>query len=289
MPFFPSAVEGFKLKGFDLVISISHCAAKGIIPDPGATHISYVNSPMRYLWDQYHSYFGQAKGLKKLFIQRQISRLRLWDVTSSVRVDHFIANSNFIKQRIWKYYRREAAVIHPPVDTDFFHPVENPRRDYFLTVSALVPYKENHLLIEAFNKSGLPLIIVGKGPEEKKLKKMARGNIIFKKNLSAEELRELYRHAAAYVFAGTEDFGITFVEAQACGTPVVAYKQGGVLDIVNEDTGVLFEQPSPDHILAAIDKIKKMPFNSSFIRENSLKFSIAQFGKKFEDYVNNRL
>jgi glycosyltransferase involved in cell wall biosynthesis len=289
LPLFPTAIESFDLSGYDVIISISHCAAKGIIPPPDAVHISYVNSPMRYIWDQYYSYFGKARGLKKWFIKRQVSKLRGWDVTASARVDHFIGNSEFIKKRIRKYYRRDAEVIHPPVDTDFYQPADNPQRDYFLTVSALVPYKGNHLLIDTFNKSGDPLIIVGKGPEEKKLKKLAGPNITFKKNLPAEELKKLYQHAAAFVFAGVEDFGIVFVEAQACGTPVVAYKKGGVLDIVTEESGVLFPEQSAEAIAAAIDKIKKNPLNPSIIRQNSLQFSKENFKKTFKEFLDRHI
>jgi glycosyltransferase involved in cell wall biosynthesis len=289
LPFFPAAIESFDLTSYDVVISTSHCVAKGIIPDPDAVHISYIHSPMRYIWDQYYSYFGTTGGLKKAFIQRQVSKLKMWDVTSSARVDHFIANSNFVKRRIWKYYRRDAAVIHPPVDTDWYQPSEKPSRDYFLTVSALVPYKENQLLIEAFNKSGEQLVIVGKGPEEKRLKKIASPNITFKKNLSAEQLKKLYQHAAAFVFAGIEDFGIAFVEAQACGTPVMAYKKGGVLDIVKDETGVLFDEQSVASITTAIEKMKKISFNPSNIRENSLQFSKDNFKNKFEDFLNRQI
>jgi glycosyltransferase involved in cell wall biosynthesis len=289
LPFFPSTIEAFNLTGYDLVISSSHCVAKGVIPGPEALHVSYIHSPMRYIWDQYYSYFGQTKGLKKSFIRRQVSKLRVWDIAASARVDHFIANSNFVKKRIWKYYRREAAVIHPPADTDFYQPVDHPKRDYFLTVSALVPYKEIDRLIEAFNRCGDTLIIVGKGPEEKKLKKIAGKNIVFKKNLSAEELRELYQHATAFVFAGIEDFGIAFVEAQACGTPVLAYRKGGVLDIVDQDTGLLFEQQTVDHIIDAVNKIKKIDFKPSIIRKNSIKFSGESFKKNFKEYMNDWL
>jgi len=289
LPLFPAAVEEFNLNGYDMIISSSHCAAKGVVPPPDSVHISYIHSPMRYIWDQYYSYFGKTKGIKKSFIKRQVSRLKVWDVTASSRVDHFIANSHFVKKRIWRYYRREAAVIHPPVDTDFFQTAENPTRDYFLTVSALVPYKENDRLIEAFNKSGDPLIVVGKGSEEKKLKRRAGKNITFKKNLSARELKKLYQHAAAFVFAGVEDFGIAFVEAQACGTPVMAYKKGGVLDIVTEGTGILFEEQTTEDLVDAIDKIKKNKFDPSFLRENSLKFSTGSFKKKFKEFLSQRL
>jgi len=289
LPFFPSTIEHFNLTAYDLIISISHCAAKGIIPGPDTLHISYVNSPMRYIWDQYYSYFGKTKGIKKWFIQRQTAKLRVWDAASSARVDYFIANSEFIKKRIRKYYRRKAAVIHPPVDTDFYRPTPNPKRDYFLTVCALVPYKGTDLLVDAFNRSGDKLIIVGKGPEEKNLKRMAAKNIIFKSNLPAIELRELYQHATAFVYAGIEDFGICFVEANACGTPVVAYKRGGVLDIVDENSGIFFEEQTPEHIAAALNKIKKKDFQTSIIRKNSLKFSRESFKKKIDDYINSKI
>ncbi len=289
LPFFPSAVEEFNLTGYDVVISSSHCVAKGVIPSPDAVHIGYIHSPMRYIWDQYYTYFGSSKWIAKSFIKRQVSKLRTWDVSSSARVDHFIANSGFVKNRIMKYYRRESTVIHPPVDTDFFQPAANPRRDYFLTVCALVPYKENRLLIEAFNRNGEPLIIVGKGPEEKALRKLAAKNIIFKKNITAEELRELYRHAAAFVFAGVEDFGIAFAEAICCGTPVAAYKKGGVLDIVTEDIGVLFDSQTPEDIIDAAAKIKKMDVSPLILRENGLKFSKDNFRKKFKDFLDRNL
>lgn len=289
LPMFPAAIEEFDLTGYDLVISTSHCVAKGIIPAPGAAHISYIHSPMRYIWDQYYSYFGSTKGLKKMYIKRQISKLRTWDAASSARVDHFVANSNFVKQRIMRYYRRDSEVIHPPVDTELYQPAENPSRDFFLTVSALVPYKEVQILVEAFNRSGDRLVVVGKGSEEKKLKKMAHTNITFKKNISALELKELYQNAAAFVFAGIEDFGIAFVEAQACGTPVLAFQRGGVMDIVTEGTGILFPEQTPDAIVEGAAKIKKMPVDPSFIRKNSLKFSKDSFKKKFKDYIDRTL
>ncbi|MCU0286562.1 MAG: glycosyltransferase [Acidobacteria bacterium] len=284
LPLFPSTIEEFDLRDYDVVISSSHCVAKGIIPHPNALHIGYIHSPMRYVWDRYYSYFGKTKGLKKFYLKQQISRLRTWDAASSARVDYFAANSRFIQQRIWRYYHREATVIHPPVDTENFQPGRNPSKDYFLTVSALVPYKENELLIEAFNQSGDRLIIVGKGPEEKKLKRMAAKNIEFKKDVSHEDLVKLFQNTAAFVYAGVEDFGIVFVEAQACGIPVVAYKKGGVLDIVNEESGILFDQQTTAALLDAIDKIKKTDFNPSFIRENSLKFSRQHFKQNFVTY-----
>lgn len=290
LPFLPIAIESFDLRAYDLVISISHCVAKGVITRPDAIHISYVNSPMRYIWDQYFSYFGGAKGIKKFIIKRQASKLRTWDVASSARVDHFIGNSCFIKQRIKKYYRRDADVVHPPVEVDYFQPAEKPARDFFLTVTALVPYKEVRLLVEAFNQSGEPLVIVGKGPEEKSLKKLAKDNITFKKNIPPGELKQLFQNAEAFVFAGIEDFGIVFVESLACGTPVLAYKKGGVMDIVTDgQSGVLFEEQTPESIIRGIEKIKKIKFTPSIIRKNSLKFSKENFQQEFRKIVGQLL
>lgn len=289
LPLFPGAVEEFNLRDYEVIVSISHCIAKGVIPFPGSVHFSYVNSPMRYIWDQYYSYFGKVKGLKKAFIKRQFTRLRMWDVTSSARVDHFIGNSNFIKERIRRFYHRESEVIHPPVDTDFYQPADNPQRDYFLTVSALVPYKGTELLVKAFNATGDKLIVVGKGPEEKKLKNLANQNIEFKKNISDEELKSLYQNAVAFVYAGIEDFGIVFAEALACGTPVVAYKKGGVLDIVQDGSGILFENCTEMDLIAALQKTKETGFQASALRKNSLHFSKSRFRSNFKKAVTAKL
>lgn len=295
LPFFPAAIENFNLQGYDLVISSSHCAAKGVVTGPGSLHIGYIFSPMRYIWDQYDAYFGRARGLKKSLLQRQLSRLRVWDVSSSARVDHFITISDFVRQRIWKYYRREADIIHPPVDTDFFRPAKHSEGRYFLTVSALVPYKKIDLLIDAFNRLPERLIIIGSGSEEKKLKRLAGKNIDFRKNLSAFELRELYQNARAFVFAGIEDFGIAFVEAQACGIPVLAYRKGGVLDIVREGkTGILFDHQDTEGIIRAVKEFREMAmgsnqkFNPAEIRKNSLRFSAENFRKGLLKYLQDK-
>jgi len=288
LPLFPASIEEFNLQNYDLVISSSHCVAKGVIPAPQALHVGYIHSPMRYAWDQYYTYFGQVKGLKKAFIKRQISKLRTWDVASSSRVDHFVANSRFVQGRIWKYYRRDAAVIHPPVDTDFFVPVKNPERSYFLVVSALAPYKQIDLVIRTFNRSGERLLVVGKGPEEKRLRKIAGKNIEFKTNVSLEELRTLYQQARALVFAGIEDFGITFVEAQACGTPVVAYGRGGVVDIVPAGCGILFDRQSEEALAEATIQVKQASFDPSILRQNSLQFSKEIFRDKFKRMIEEK-
>jgi len=285
LPLFPRFIEEFDLGGYDLVISSSHCVAKGVIPFPFATHVSYVHSPMRYAWDQYYAYFGAMKGMKKRFIRSRISELRKWDVSSSERVDHFIANSSYVRERIRRYYRRDSAVIHPPVDTGFYTPGDGGSKEYFLTVSALVPYKKIDILVEAFTKTGDKLIVVGKGPDEKQLKKQAGQNIQFKKDLSDEELRSLYRGSRAFVYAGIEDFGITFAEAHACGIPVISYGVGGVTDIVNDGNGLLYDSQEPSGLLEAIEEFKASKFDRKRIRESALRFSRQHFRDRMSGFI----
>ncbi len=284
----PLEIEKFDLSSYDLVVSSSHCVAKGVITPPDSIHIGYIHTPMRYIWDQYHNYFGEAKFLKKKFIDKKLHYLRLWDVASSSRVDYFIANSNFVKERIKKYYKREAEVIHPPVDTDFFTP-DNSKMDknYFIYIGALVPYKRVDILIEAFNSINENLVIVGKGSEEKRLKKIASSNIKFLKDVEREVLRELLRGARAFVYSGVEDFGISFVEAQAVGVPVIAYGKGGIKDIVKEEkTGILFYRQDSKAILEAIDKFYEIDFKVEEIRESAMKFSKKVFLDKFKGFVS---
>ncbi len=285
LPLFPKFIEDFDLEGYDLVVSSSHCVAKGIIPYPFSKHISYIHSPMRYAWDQYYSYFGELKGLRKRFIRSRISELRKWDVSSSERVDHFIANSNFVKERIRRYYRRDSEVIHPPVDTEYFTPGDKKKGEHFLTVSALVPYKRVDTLVKAFSRTGDKLIVVGKGPEEKRLKKIAGNNIEFKKDLENENLRELYRSSRAFVYAGIEDFGITFAEAHSCGIPVISYNNGGVTDIVNSDNGILYDTGESEGLLNAVEELKGKNFDRDKIRESALRFSSANFRKKISAFI----
>ena len=289
LPMFPRTIEAFNLQDYPLVISSSHCVAKGVIPAPDATHIGYIHSPMRYAWDQYYSYFGRNRGLRSLFIPKQMSNLRAWDVASSTRVDHFIANSTFVQKRIEKFYRREAAVIHPPVDIDFFRPAVNPDRDYYLFVSALVPYKRAEVLVEAFNRTGDRLVVVGRGGEEGRLKRRAGRNVEFAGWASPERLRQFYQNARALVFSGVEDFGIFFGEALACGTPVVAYGRGGVRDIVEDGkTGFFYEDQTPESLIEALKIFEKTDFDPVEIRSGSLRFSPENFRRKFKAFVEER-
>lgn len=290
LPLFPLAAELFNLQDYDLVISSSHCAAKGIIPRPGALHISYIHSPMRYAWSQYYSYFSPENlGLfSRILIPPVIHYLRMWDESSSRRVDHFLANSHSVAQRINRYYRRNADVIHPPVNTDFFRPADV-QEDYYLIVSALVPYKRIDLAIRAFNRSGLPLKIVGRGPEEKKLRKAARKNIEFLGYVDESRIANLYQKSLALIMPGEEDFGINALESQACGVPVIAYGQGGATEtVIPGKTGLLFRDQSVKGLLEALDNFKSMTFNKNSIRSNALGFSRETFKNKITSYIREK-
>ena len=292
LPLFPLAAEQFDLQAYDLVVSSSHCVAKGVIPRADALHVSYVHSPVRYAWNQYQAYFGPGKlsffGRKA--VPPLIHYLRLWDQSSSARVDHFVANSAAVARRIEKYYRRTSDVIHPPVDTETFTPpAADPDRSYDLIVSALVPYKKIDLAVAAYNRLGWPLKIVGDGPEYRALRKPAGSNVEFLGPLGADDLLRLYRGARAFILPGEEDFGIAVLEAQACGTPVVAYSRGGARETVLEGkTGLFFDEPTPESLLAALDKLKGLTFNKSIVRTHALGFSRDIFKEAMTSYLRRR-
>jgi glycosyltransferase involved in cell wall biosynthesis len=290
LPLFPRHVEAFDLRDYSLVISSSHCVAKGAVPAPEALHLSYVHSPMRYAWDQYYSYFAGAGFWSRKVIEREISRLRTWDVSSSARVDRFAANSSYVRQRIQKYYRRDACVIHPPVDTDFFQPAARPSREYFLLVSALAPYKNIGLVMETFRQTGDRLVVVGRGAELRKLRRLVAANIRMRPEVDAGELRDLYQNARALVFAGVEDFGIAFAESQACGTPVIAFDRGGARDIVKAgETGLLFPEASIAGLKEALAAFSRLDLSASAIRGQSLRFSRARFRAEFARFAGEGL
>jgi glycosyltransferase involved in cell wall biosynthesis len=289
LPFYPLAVELLDLQAYDLVVSSSHCVAKGIIPNPDALHVSYVHSPVRYAWNQYEAYFG-AKRLSfpaRILIPGRIHRLRMWDVTSSARVDHFVANSAAVARRIQKYYRRDAEVIHPPVDTAFFQPAPNPGpREFDLIVTALVPYKMIDVALAAYRGLGRPLKIVGDGPEMARLRRLAGPEVEFLGPRTAEDLRDLYRRARLLLMPGEEDFGIAAVEAQACGAPVIAYARGGALETVHDGrTGVLFSPLTPDGVRAALDKFQTLEFNESTLRAHALGYSRDVFKDRIAAFL----
>lgn len=297
LPFFPMAIERFNLKGYDLVISLSHCVAKGIIPSPDALHISYLFTPMRYAWDMFGGYFG-AKGNR--IISSILHYLRMWDVTSSQRVDHFLCISYYVAKRIQKFYRREAEVIHPPVDTKRFR-LSNKKEDFFLIVSNLSPYKRIDLAIEAFNRLKYPLKIIGSGPEEKKLQSKAGSNICFMGWQPDEIVADHYSRCRALIFPGEEDFGIVPLEAMASGRPVIAYGRGGALEsVVSYDqqtegkkapTGLFFDEPNADSLTDAVERFLEVEkeFNPEAIRNHSLQWDREIFKEKIKTFFLERL
>jgi glycosyltransferase involved in cell wall biosynthesis len=288
LPLFPNAIEALDLSAFDLVISTSHCVAKGIIPAPEAVHVCYCHTPMRYAWDQEHAYFPKRRGLSARLRGVILSQLRTWDVASSARVHTFVANSSFVAQRIRAYYGRESTVIHPPVDVDFFTPGEaKPGPDYALLVSALAPYKRVEVAIGACARLGLELRIVGTGPEKRRLERLGGPGVHFMGTLSREELREAYRGAKLFLQPGIEDFGIAPVEALACGVPVVAAGRGGILDIVEDGRHGILSSPHQGvpAFVEAIDKAVQIGFNRLDLRQCAERFSARCFGEQFHSLL----
>jgi glycosyltransferase involved in cell wall biosynthesis len=245
---------------------------------------------MRYAWNQYSSYFSpEMLGFfSRRIIPPIIHRLRIWDESSSHRVDHFVANAKAVADRIHRYYRRVADVIHPPVDTEFFKPGQV-EEDYFLIVSALVPYKRIDLAVETFNRTGQHLKIVGHGPEYKKLKKRAHSNVEFFGAVSSEDLLQTYQKARALVLPGEEDFGINSLESQACGVPVIAFGRGGATEtVLSGETGFLYVEAGIEGLSSALDKFKDMNFNKTTIRANAIKFSRDTFKTKISSYFQQK-
>ncbi|HBG05166.1 MAG: glycosyl transferase family 1 [Geobacteraceae bacterium GWC2_58_44] len=295
LPLMPLAVEQFDLSGYDLVLSSSHAVAKGVLTGPNQLHISYVHSPIRYAWDLQHQYLretGLDKGMKGWLAKCLLHVIRNWDVRTANGVDCFVANSRFIARRIEKVYRREASVIYPPVDVASFA-LREEKEDFYLTASRMVPYKRIGLIVEAFSE--LPdrrLVVIGDGPDYESIRKRAGSNITFLGYQPAGVLVEHMQRARAFVFAAEEDFGITPVEAQACGTPVIAYGRGGALETVRgsgsaDATGVFFFEQS---VPAIVDAVRRFEALSSTIapaacRENACRFSVQQFQEQFKALV----
>jgi glycosyltransferase involved in cell wall biosynthesis len=288
LPLFPTAIESFELPAVRLVVSTSHCVAKGIIPPPGSLHVCYCHTPMRYAWDQEHAYFPRRTGPVARLRAATLSRLRTWDVASAARVDRFVANSSFVAERIRRYYRREAVVVPPPVAVDFFAPGaggSSAPGGYVLAVAALAPYKRLDLAIAACERAGVELRVVGGGPERDRLGSLAGARTRFLGRVPADELRALYRGARCLLQPGVEDFGIAAVEALACGTPVVALGEGGVRDIVVDGRHGLLVPRAPDadlvELLAeAIDKVGQIRFNPLDLRAQAETFAAVRFGNR---------
>jgi glycosyltransferase involved in cell wall biosynthesis len=289
LPLMPLALESLDLTKYDVIISSESGPAKGIIPSPTALHISYVHTPMRYIWDMFYTYWGKSHWLKRLIFQYFMHKLRIWDTSSSLRTDYFIANSSFVAQRINKYYRRDAKIIYPPVNIDQFIPVEKPKSEYYLWLGELTRYKRPMDCIKAFTQNGKKLIMIGHGDEYKKIKKILANNIQLVEKVEQEELIRLYQHCRALIYSGVEDFGITPVEAMACGRPVIAYKGGGVLDtVINGKTGVLYQDLSAEGLNKGINQFEEIEsqFDQQTIRTHSEQFSENIFKEKFTIVVN---
>jgi len=295
LPLMPLAVEQFDLSGYDIVISSSHAVSKGVLTGPDQLHISYVHSPMRYAWDLQHQYLresGLNKGLKGWLARWLLHKIRIWDARTANGVDAFVANSRFIARRIRKVYRREATVIYPPVDISAFTLRED-KEDFYLTASRMVPYKKIDLIVEAFLR--MPehyLIVIGDGPDFQKIKNKAAPNIALLGFKPFEELRDYMQRAKAFVFAAEEDFGIVPVEAQACGTPVIAYGKGGVLETVrgldkDSPTGLFFSKQTTDSLIDAVRCFEKKghEFVPALCRQNALRFSPERFRSEFSTFV----
>lgn len=296
LPLMPLAIEQLDLSGYDVVLSSSHCVAKGVLTGPDQLHISYVHSPIRYAWDLQHQYLHEAgleHGLKSWLARIILHYMRIWDTRTANGVDAFIANSQFIARRIRKVYGREAEVIYPPVDISKFN-LCTEKEDYYLTASRMVPYKKMKLIVEAFNQ--MPdknLVVIGTGPEYAKTKAIAGPNITMMGYQPDDVLQDKMQHAKAFVFAAEEDFGITPVEAQACGTPVIAYGRGGALETVKDgETGCFFKEQTVESIQNAINCFERLQvrdftsFTAAKCRNQAENFSIQRFRKALGEFVN---
>ncbi|NKC32147.1 glycosyltransferase [Falsiroseomonas selenitidurans] len=291
----PIAVEQFDLSAYDLVISSSHAVAKGVLTGPGTLHVAYVHSPMRYAWDLQHQYLRQSRldrGVKGLLTRWLLARLRAWDHASGARPDVIAANSAWIAGRIRKAWRRDSVVVHPPVDLDGF-PFQPDKQDHYVVASRLVPYKRIDLIAAAFAR--MPdrrLVIAGDGPEMARVREAAAGapNIAIRGRVPQAELVALLQSARAFVFAAEEDFGIALVEAQACGTPLVAFARGGASDIVQPDeTGLLFPDQTAESIMAAVARFESLSIAPAACRANAERFSRAAFRARMQALVEEAL
>jgi glycosyltransferase involved in cell wall biosynthesis len=296
LPFMPLAIEQLDVSSHDIVLSSSHAVAKGVLTGPDQLHISYVHSPIRYAWDLQHQYLreaGLSKGVKALLAKWILHKMRMWDCRTANGVDHFVANSHFIARRIKKVYGRDADVIYPPVDVERFSLNEN-KDEYYFTASRMVPYKRIDLIVEAFSyMQNKKLIVIGDGPEMSKVKSKATKNVEILGYQSNEIMQSYMKNAKAFVFAAEEDFGITPVEAQACGTPVIAFGKGGSLETVrplsvDRPTGILFDTQDIKSIIESVEKFEQVRDTISHIdcREHALKFSTERFNREISNYVS---
>lgn len=287
----PKAFESLDLTEYDLVISSCSACSKGVITRPDTLHICYCNTPTRYVWDLYYEYLQNAGWFKRLFMPGMIHRMRIWDRLAADRVDCFIANSHFIAQRIQKYYRREASVIYPGVHINDYPIVDEPD-DYYLMVGRFARYKRFDLGIAACTKLGRKLLVVGEGDEAKKLYKIAGDTVTMLGALSDDEIMKLYQRARAFIFPGIEDFGITPVEAQSAGCPVIAFRKGGATETVEDGkTGLFFDEQSVDSLAGCLLRFEKegVALDRREIQRHSLRFSQERFQREFASFCAEKL
>ena len=290
LPFMPTAWEQFDFNDYDVVLSSSSSCAKGIITSPDTVHICYCHSPMRYAWEFYNEYMERENlgKLKKILIKYIMNYIRIWDRASADRVDYYIANSKNVAKRIYKHYGIEADVIHPPVKGSYFN-ISDIDEDYFLIVSRLVPYKRVDLAVEVFNELGLPLVVIGGGSQLEYLKSIAKPNVKIMGRQPDEVIKEHYAKCRAFIFPGEEDFGITPLEAQASGRPVIAYGKGGALETVVEGkTGLFFKEQTKESLKDAILKFNDMIWSKEEIRKHALTFDEEIFKEKIKNYIEQK-
>jgi glycosyltransferase involved in cell wall biosynthesis len=295
LPLFPHAIESLDLSKFDLVLSNTHCVAKGVRKKEGALHVAYVSTPMRYIWDMFDEYFGSGKtGFLTTTAAKLVRKpLQRWDVRSTAGVDHLIANSRFVQERIKNFWNRESTVIHPFVEPAKFEDRFDPPKDYYLIVSAFAPYKRIDQAVEAFRRLDLPLVVIGKGQDEAKLKRMAAGapKVRFLGGISDEALGEFYRKARAFIFPGLEDFGITPLEAMYNGRPVIAYGKGGLLDTVTEQTGIFYPEQTVESLMGAVREMERRlsTFRAEEARARAELFTRDVFRREYAAFLNEAL
>lgn len=298
LPLMPLAIEQLDISKHDIILSSSHAVAKGVLIGPDQLHISYVHSPIRYAWDLQHQYLREAgmdKGLKGSLARWLLHKIRIWDCRTANGVDHFIANSKFIARRIKKVYGRDADTIYPPVDVERFVFRED-KENLYVTASRMVPYKRIDLIVEAFSEMpDKKLVVIGDGPEMKKIRSKASQNIEIIGYQPNHVMLDYMQRAKAFVFAAEEDFGITPVEAQACGTPVIAFGKGGALETirpygVERPTGLFFEKQNVESIIHAVNMFETLKHEilPSDCRENALRFSVDRFKREMSDYVDEK-
>jgi glycosyltransferase involved in cell wall biosynthesis len=296
LPLLPLAIEQLDLREYDVILSSSHAVAKGVITTPQQLHICYCHTPMRYAWDLTFDYLrssSMGQGFPGLITRYLLHRLRQWDVLSANRVDYFIANSQHTARRIWRCYRRQAAVIYPPVNIERF-PLLAQKEDFYLTVSRLVSYKQVSLIVQAFNQLGYPLVVIGDGPELEAIRKLAQSNVQILGYCDDTVVEQYMTRAKAFVYAACEDFGIALVEAQACGTPVIAYGAGGALETIQDirqypdsGTGLFFQTQSIAALVEAVKSFEalKGAFSPERSRLNAALFAPKMFSDRYLTFL----